>query len=244
MKAINKFILEKLKISNKPGYTLRNFVEWYINENPGGVLTVNDIRSLDFNRSPSKTWHRFDMSSTNIAKFLLNYLDDYIDLTEDINKEEKSITYTFYIDDILFVVLAVYNTRTTYPAFFDQYVKESIVSEKLKITNKKDFDFTWEEFIKALYYYDDGSFWFEDLITNREFIKLPETEILNTKYRVIFVQLDKFYLDEKQIEVGLRATPFSVTLKMIAHDFDELLQYINYDKINEIYDIFVNNETH
>ena len=244
MKNLKQHILEKLKISNKPGYTLRNFVEWYINEKPGGVLTVNDIRSLDFNRSPSKTWHRFDMSSTNIAKFLLNYLDDYIDLTEDINKEEKSITYTFYIDDILFVVLAVYNTRTTYPAFFDQYVKESIVSEKLKITNKKDFDFTWEEFIKALYYYDDGSFWFEDLITNREFIKLPETEILNTKYRVIFVQLDKFFLEQKQIEVGLRATPFSVTLKMIAHDFDELLQYINYDKINEIYDIFVNNETH
>ena len=136
MKNLKQHILEKLKISNKPGYTLRNFVEWYINEKPGSVLTVNDIRSLDFNRSPSKTWHRFDMSSTNIAKFLLNYLDDYIDLTEDINKEEKSITYTFYIDDILFVVLAVYNTRTTYPAFFDQYVKESIVSEKLKITNK------------------------------------------------------------------------------------------------------------
>lgn len=244
MKDLKQHIFEKLKISNKPGYTLRNFVEWYINEKPGGTLTVNDIRSLDFNRSPSKTWHRFDMSSTNIAKFLLNYLDDYIELTEDINKEEKSITYTFYIDDILFVVLAVYNTRTTYPAFFDQYFKESLVSEKLKITNKKDFDFTWEEFIKALYYHDDGSFWFEDLITNREFIKLPETEILNTKYRVIFVQLDKFFLDQKQIEVGLRATPFSVTIKMIAHDFDELLQYITYDKINEIYDIFVNNETH
>jgi hypothetical protein len=244
MKNLKQHILEKLKISNKPGYTLRNFVEWYINEKPGGTLTVNDIRSLDFNRSPSKTWHRFDMSSTNIAKFLLNYLDEYIDLTEDINKEEKSITYTFYIDDILFVVLAVYNTRTTYPAFFDQYVKESLVSEKLKITNKKDFDFTWEEFIKALYYYDDGSFWFEDLITNREFIKLPETEVLNTKYRVIFVQIDDVYFDKKQVEIGLRQSPFAITVKMIAHNFDELLQYINYDKINEIYDIFVNNETH
>lgn len=244
MKAINRFILEKLKISNKPGYTLRNFVEWYINEKPGGVLTVNDVRSLDFNRSPSKTWHRFDMSSTNIAKFLLNYLDDYIDLTEDINKEEKSITYTFYIDDILFVVLAVYNTRTTYPAFFDQYVKESIVSEKLKVSTKSEFNFTWEEFINALYNYDDGSFWFEDIISNKEFIKLPETEVLNTKYRVIFVQIDDAYFNKKQVEIGLRQSPFSVTVKMIVHNFDELLQYINYDKINEIYDIFVNNEKH
>lgn len=242
MKAINRFIIEKLKISNKPRYTLRNFVEWYINEKPGCALTVNDIRSLDFNRSPSKTWHRFDMSSNNIAKFLLNYLDDYIDLTEDINKEEKSITYTFYIDDIFFVVLAVYNTRTTYPAFFDQYFKESLVSEKLKITNKREFNFTWEEFIKALYNYDGGSFWFEDLITNREFIKLPETEVLNTKYRVIFIQTDDVHLDKKQVEIGLRQSPFAVTVKMIAHNFDELLAYIDADKIYEIYDIFVNNE--
>ena len=37
MKNLKQHILEKLKISNKPGYTLRNFVEWYINEKPGGV---------------------------------------------------------------------------------------------------------------------------------------------------------------------------------------------------------------
>ena len=116
------------------------------------------------------------------------------------------------------------------------------IIEKLRITNKKDFDFTWEEFITALYHYDDGSFWFEDLITNKEFIKLPEVRILTTQYRIIFVQLDKFYLDKKQIEIGLRATPFSVTIKMIAHDFDELLEYLDADKINEIYDIFVTNE--
>lgn len=118
------------------------------------------------------------------------------------------------------------------------------IFEKLKVSTKLEFDFTWEEFITALYYYDDGSFWFEDLITNREFLKLPETRILNTKYRVIFVQLDKFYLDKKQIEVGLRQSPFAITVKMIAHDFGELLEYLDADKINEIYNIFVNNEKH
>lgn len=118
------------------------------------------------------------------------------------------------------------------------------IIEKLKVSTKLEFDFTWEEFISALYYYDDGSFWFEDLINNREFLKLPETRILNTKYRVIFVQLDKFYLDKKQIEVGLRQSPFAITVKMIAHDFDELLEYIDANKINEIYDIFVTNEKH
>lgn len=118
------------------------------------------------------------------------------------------------------------------------------IIEKLKVSTKLEFDFTWEEFITALYYYDDGSFWFEDLITNREFLKLPETKILNTKYRVIFVQLDTFFLKEKQIEVGLRQSPFSLTVKMIAHDFDELLEYLDANKINEIYSIFVNNEKH
>lgn len=118
------------------------------------------------------------------------------------------------------------------------------IIEKLKVSTKFEFDFTWEEFITALYYYDDGSFWFEDLITNKEFIKLPKVRILTTTYRVIFIQLDKFYLEQKQIEIGLRATPFSVTLKMIAHDFDELLEYLDADKINEIYDIFVANEKH
>lgn len=118
------------------------------------------------------------------------------------------------------------------------------IIEKLKVSTKLEFDFTWEEFITSLYYYDDGSFWFEDLITNREFLKLPETKILNTKYRVIFVQLDTFFLKEKQIEVGLRQSPFSLTVKMIAHDFDELLEYLDANKINEIYSIFVNNEKH
>lgn len=121
---------------------------------------------------------------------------------------------------------------------------KDIIIEKLKVSTKSEFNFTWEEFINALYNYDDGSFWFEDLISNYAFIKLPETEVLNTKYRVIFVQLDKVYLDKKQVEVGLRQSPFSVTIKMIAHNFDELLQYIDAVKINEIYDIFVNNEKH
>ena len=136
MRNFKDIILEKLKISNKHNYTLRNFIEWYINEEPGCELPVNKVRYLDFNRSPSATWRMFDGSSINISKFLLKHLDDNIILTEDVNKEEKSITYTFYIDDILFVVLAVYNTRTTYPTFFDQYLKESLVSEKLKINNK------------------------------------------------------------------------------------------------------------
>lgn len=118
------------------------------------------------------------------------------------------------------------------------------IIEKLKVSTKFEFDFTWEEFITALYYYDDGSFWFEDIITNKEFIKLPQTVVLNTKYRVIFVQLDKFFLEQKQIEIGLRQSPFSVTVKMIAHNFDELLEYIDVNKINEIYDIFVTNEKH
>ena len=118
------------------------------------------------------------------------------------------------------------------------------IIEKLKVSTKFEFDFTWEEFITALYYYADGSFWFEDIITNKEFIKLPQTVVLNTKYRVIFVQLDKFFLEQKQIEIGLRQSPFSVTVKMIAHNFDELLEYIDVNKINEIYDIFVTNEKH
>lgn len=242
MRNFKDIILEKLKISNKPRYTLRNFIEWYVNAEPGSELLVDKVRYLDFKLSPSETWRMFDGSSINIAKFLLKHLDKNIDLTEDINKKEKSITYTFYIDDILFVVLAAYDTRTEYPAFFDQYCNESLVSEKLKITNKREFNFTWKEFINALYNYEGGSFWFEDIISNREFIKLPETKVLNTKYRVIFVQADNVHLDKKQVEIGLRQSPFALTVKMIAHNFDELLEYIDANKINEIYDIFVTNE--
>lgn len=242
MKDLKKHILEKLKISNKPRYTLRNFIEWYVNVEPGGELPIDKVRYLDFKLSPSKTWNMFDGSSINISKFLLKHLDENINLTEDINKKEKSITYTFYIDDILFVVLAAYDTRTEYPAFFDKYVNESLVTEKLKITNKKEFNFTWEEFINAVYNYEGGSFWFEDIISNREFIKLPETEVLNTKYRVIFVQAGDIHLNKKQVEIGLRQSPFAITVKMIANNFDELLEYLDANKINEIYDIFVTNE--
>jgi hypothetical protein len=121
---------------------------------------------------------------------------------------------------------------------------KDIIIEKLKVSTKSEFNFTWEEFINALYNYDDGSFWFEDIISNKEFIKLPETEVLNTKYRVIFVQIDDAYFNKKQVEIGLRQSPFSVTVKMIVHNFDELLKYLDADNINEIYDIFVNNETH
>jgi hypothetical protein len=115
---------------------------------------------------------------------------------------------------------------------------KDIIIEKLKVSTKSEFNFTWEEFINALYNYDDGSFWFEDIISNKEFIKLPETEVLNTKYRVIFVQIDDVYFNKKQVEIGLRQSPFSVTVKMIVHNFDELLKYLDADNINEIYDIF------
>ena len=121
---------------------------------------------------------------------------------------------------------------------------KDIIIEKLKVSTKSEFNFTCEEFINALYNYDDGSFWFEDLISNYEFIKLPETEVLNTKYRVIFVQIDDAYFNKKQVEIGLRQSTFAVTVKMIVHNFDELLKYLDADKINEIYDIFVTNETH
>lgn len=118
------------------------------------------------------------------------------------------------------------------------------IIEKLKVSTKLEFDFTWEEFINALCNFDDGSFWFEDIITNREFIKLPETEVLNKKYRVIFVQVDKVYLDKKQIEIGLRQSPFALNVQMIAHNFDELLEYLDANKIKEIYNIWLNNEKH
>lgn len=125
MRNLKDIILEKLKISkNHHGYTLRNFIEWYINEDPGCVLTDKDVRILDFNSSPSETWHMFDGSSVKIAEFLMKHLDDEIKLTEDISKDVKEITYSFYIDDILFVVLAYFNEHAKYPTFFDQYVDE------------------------------------------------------------------------------------------------------------------------
>lgn len=242
MRNFKDIIKEKLKVStnHSDGYTLRNFVEWHNNEKPWHTLTANDIRILDFTKSPKETWRMFDGLSSKISEFLLEHLDDKIELTEDINKYYKEITYTFYIDDILFVVLTVYNAHAKYPTFFDQYPNKSLVSEKLKVSTKSEIIFSWEDFINALYNYNDSSYWFEDLITNGEFIKLPETEILNTKYRVIFIQIDDVYFDKKQVEIGLRQSPFAITVKMIAHNFDELLEYLDVNKINEIYDIFCN----
>lgn len=124
MRNFKDIILEKLKISKNYGYTLRNFIEWYINEEPGCPLSVNDVRILDFNRSPKETWTMFVGSSVKISQFLMKHLDDEIKITEDISKDVKEITYSFYIDDILFVVLAYYNEHAKYPTFFDQYVDE------------------------------------------------------------------------------------------------------------------------
>lgn len=104
MKSIESFILEKLKVTkSKPGdCTLEEFLVWYYynNTQPIEDLQFDEFCSTDFN--PDALEEYFDNDSKKMYDFLMDHLDDEIELHEI--KEGDYLYYEFFVDNIRFIV--------------------------------------------------------------------------------------------------------------------------------------------
>ena len=104
MKSINSFIIEKLKVSkSKPGdCTLEEFLVWYYynNTQPIKDLQFDEFCCTDFD--PTALEEYFDNDNRKLYNFLMNHLDDEIELHEI--KERDYLYYEFFVDDIRFIV--------------------------------------------------------------------------------------------------------------------------------------------
>ena len=104
MRSLSEILLEKLKVTkSKPGdCTLEEFLVWYYynNTQPIKDLQFDEFCCTDFD--PTALEEYFDNDNRKLYNFLMNHLDDEIELHEI--KERDYLYYEFFVDDIRFIV--------------------------------------------------------------------------------------------------------------------------------------------
>ena len=110
------------------------------------------------------------------------------------------------------------------------------ILEKLRVS-KNSSEFTWNEFINALYKYEDGAFWLEDLPNIGGYADLPEFEHEGKLVKAVALVMYDFHLENKTVDVLYSPNEASVRKAMTIHNLDELNSILDSELITEIYDI-------
>lgn len=109
MKSINKFIIEKLKVTKpKSGdCTLEEFLEWYYfgYENNIDALTFDEFTVIDFDPNACEVY--FSNNEQKMYDFLMDNLDVEIELHKV--KDGGYTYYKFFIDKVEFMPEYEYN---------------------------------------------------------------------------------------------------------------------------------------
>ena len=113
---------------------------------------------------------------------------------------------------------------------------KDIIIEKLKVT-KNSFSFTWDDFIEALYNYDNSSFWLEDLPNINGYDDLPEFKYEGKLVKAVALYKFDSYTLNDTVNVIYSYNESSVRQDMTISDLDELTSILGYDLILEIYEI-------
>ena len=110
MRSLSEILLEKLKVTNKvtntklSDCTLEEFLVWYYFDNTQPIedLQFDEFCSTDFD--PIALEEYFGNSNRKLYRFLMDHLDDEIELRilEDATAHSKY--YSFYVDNICFTV--------------------------------------------------------------------------------------------------------------------------------------------
>lgn len=111
------------------------------------------------------------------------------------------------------------------------------ILEKLRVTKSINYGFTWNEFINALYKYEDGAFWLEDLPNINGYNDLPyfehEGKILKAEALIMY----DFHLENEKLDLLYSLNQSSIRKAMTIHDLDELNSVLDPELISEIYEI-------
>ena len=112
---------------------------------------------------------------------------------------------------------------------------KDIIVEKLKVT-KNSFDFTWEEFIEALYKYETLAFWLEDL-SDITYYDLPEVEYEGKKIKIYALAKYDFYTENDIVNVLYSHDGSSLRNDIEISSLEALNDILDKELISEIYDI-------
>ena len=111
---------------------------------------------------------------------------------------------------------------------------KDIIVEKLKVT-KNSFGFTWDEFIEALYEYEHGAFWLEDLTNVEGYFDLPEVEYEGKRVKIYALAKYDSYTKSDTINVLYSSDGSSLRNDMVIRNLDALNDILDQKLISEIY---------
>lgn len=111
---------------------------------------------------------------------------------------------------------------------------KDIIVEKLKVT-KNSFGFTWDEFIEALYEYEHGAFWLEDLTNVEGYFDLPEVEYEGKRVKIYALAKYDSYTKSDTINVLYSSDGSRLRNDMVISSLDALNDILDKELISEIY---------
>ena len=112
---------------------------------------------------------------------------------------------------------------------------KDIIVEKLKVT-KNSFDFTWEEFIEALYKLETHMFYLEEL-PSMKYNDLPEFEYDGKILKVHALIMYNSYTRSDTINILYSPNKVSYRNDIEISSLDALNDILDKELISEIYDI-------
>lgn len=112
---------------------------------------------------------------------------------------------------------------------------KDIIVEKLKVT-KNSFDFTWDEFIEALYKYEHIAFQLEDLPNVEGYFDLPEVEYERKKIKIYALAKYDSYTENAIVNVLYSYDGSSLKNDIEISSLDALNDILDQKLISEIYD--------
>ena len=112
---------------------------------------------------------------------------------------------------------------------------KDIIIEKLKVT-KNSFDFTWDEFIEALYKLETHMFWLEEL-PGLKYNNLPEFEYEGKIAKVYALVMYDSYTKSDTINILYSRDKVSYKNDIVISSLDALNDIIDQKLISEIYRI-------
>ena len=114
---------------------------------------------------------------------------------------------------------------------------KDIIIEKLKVT-KNYGEFTWDEFINALYKYDDHhDLWFEDLPNINGYDDLPEFEYDGKTVKLSALVMFDLNFENNTIDVLYYPDNVSEHIILVIHNLDELTSILGDELSFQIYKI-------
>ena len=114
---------------------------------------------------------------------------------------------------------------------------KDIIIEKLKVTKNSD-GFTWDEFIDALYKYDDQhGLWFDDLPNINGYDDLPEFEYEGKTVKLGALVMFDVNVENNTIDALYYPDNASVRRILTIHNLDELISILGDELSSKIYHI-------